>query len=76
MLHLVCLAYTLLIHLPIERHGAQGQGTGEKAAGMSVALCKRPSGRWSGMTWSPMKEQHHGKRVLAKPEWLRIARNG
>jgi SRSO17 transposase len=73
-LHLVCLAYALLTHLRLARHGAQGQRTRKKAATWSTAAVQD---HLRGLLWDDLiaylQEKHHGKSVLMELERLRIA---
>jgi DDE family transposase len=73
-LHLVCFAYALLTHLRIERHGAQGQRTHHIAANMSGATAQEAL---RGLLWDDLvthlREQYHGKAVLAELARLRVA---
>jgi SRSO17 transposase len=73
-LHLVCFAYALLTHLRIERKGAQGERTGDKATGMSVATAQETL---RGLIWedliTSLKEQGHEKSILTELERLRVA---
>lgn len=73
-LHLVCFAYALLTHLRIERTGAQGQRTRERAAECSTTAAQD---QLRGLLWDDLvahlKEKHHGEAVLAELERLRVA---
>jgi hypothetical protein len=73
-LHLVCFASALLTHLRIERKGAQGERTRDKAAGMSVATAQDTL---RGLIWEDLinylKEQGHEKSILTELERLRVA---
>jgi hypothetical protein len=73
-LHLVCFAYALLTHLRIERNGAQGQRTRNKAAEGSTAATQ---GQLRKLLWDDLlvylREKCHGESVLAELERLRVA---
>ena len=73
-LHLVCFAYALLTHLRMMRHGAQGQQTRKKAAGMSTAAAQDAL---RALVWDDLvtylEEQHHGEEAIRELERLRAA---
>jgi SRSO17 transposase len=73
-LHLVCLAYALLTHLRLARHGAQGQRTRKKAVTWSTAAVQD---HLRGLLWDDLvayiQEKHHGKSMLRELERLRVA---
>jgi SRSO17 transposase len=73
-LHLVCFAHALLTHLRIERKGAQGERTRDKATGMSVATAQETL---RGLIWEDLitylKEQGHEKSIFTELERLRVA---
>jgi SRSO17 transposase len=73
-LHLVCFAYALLTPLRIERHGAQGQRTYDKAADRSIAAAQEQLRRliWDDLV-AYLKEKSHGESVLEELERLRVA---
>jgi hypothetical protein len=72
--HLVCFAEALLTHPRLERTGAQGQWTRDKAAGMSVAAAQEAL---RGLIWddllTSLKEKRYGESVIAELERLRVA---
>jgi len=73
-LHLVCLAYALLTHLRMTRHGAQGQRARKKAADWSMATAQD---QLRGLLWEDLvahlQENHHDKSMLTALERLRVA---
>jgi hypothetical protein len=73
-LHLVCFAYALLTHLRIERCGAQGQRTRQKAAELSTAAAQE---QLRGLLWEDLltyvREKPHGQPVIEELERLRVA---
>jgi SRSO17 transposase len=73
-LHLVALAYALLTHLRLTRHGAQGQRTEKNAAHWSTAAVQD---HLRGLLWDDLiaylQEKHHGESVLLELERLRVA---
>jgi SRSO17 transposase len=73
-LHLVCFAYALLTHLRIERTGAQGHGTRDKAADVSTAAAQD---QLRSLLWEDLiaylKEERHGQPVIEELERLRVA---
>jgi SRSO17 transposase len=73
-LHLVCFAYALLTHLRIERTGAQGHETRDKAAAVSTAAAQD---QLRSLLWEDLiaylKEERHGRPVLEELERLRVA---
>jgi Transposase DDE domain len=73
-LHLVCFAYALLTHLRIERTGAQGHRTRDKAADVSTAAAQDQLRRllWEDLI-TYLKEERHGQPVLEELERLRVA---
>jgi SRSO17 transposase len=73
-LHLVCFAYALLTHLRIERNGAQGQRTYDKAADRSIAAAQEQLRRliWDDLV-AYLKEKSHGEFVIEELERLRVA---
>jgi hypothetical protein len=73
-LHLVCFAYALLTHLRLERRGAQGQWTRDKAADRSTAAAQAQLRRlvWDDLVVS-LKEKYHDASLIAELERLRIA---
>jgi hypothetical protein len=73
-LHLVCFAYALLTHLRLARHGAQGQRTPDKVAGMSVATAQEALRclLWDDLV-AYLKEKYHGEAVITELERLRVA---
>jgi hypothetical protein len=73
-LHLVCVAHALLTHRRLERQGAQGERTRDKATGMSVATAQETL---RGLIWedliTSLKKQGHEKSVFTELERLRVA---
>lgn len=73
-LHLVCVAYALLTHLRIERLGAPGHRTRDKAADLSTAAVQAQlrSLLWEDLI-TDLKEERHGQPVIEELERLRVA---
>jgi len=73
-LHLVCFAYALLTHLRIERTGAQGHQTRDKAADLSTAAAQD---QLRSLLWEDLitylKEECHDQPVIEELERLRVA---
>jgi SRSO17 transposase len=73
-LHLVCFAYALLTHLRIERTGAQGHRTCDKAADLSTAAVQD---QLRSLLWEDLitylKEERHDQPVIEELERLRVA---
>jgi SRSO17 transposase len=73
-LPLVCLAYALLTHLRLTRHGAQGQQRRKKAADGSIATAQN---HLRCLIWDDLvtylQEKHPDESVLVELERLRIA---
>jgi hypothetical protein len=73
-LHLVCFASALLTHLRIERTGAQGHRSRDKAADVSTASAQD---QLRSMLWedliADLNEERHGQPVLEALERLRVA---
>jgi SRSO17 transposase len=73
-LHLVCFAYALLTHLRIERTGAQGHRTRDKAADLSTAAVQD---QLRSLLWEDLitylKEARHDQPVIEELERLRVA---
>ena len=72
--HLVCFASALLTHLRIERTGAQGQRTRQKAADLSTAAAQDQLRRllWDDLI-AYLKEKSPGQPVIEELERLRVA---
>jgi SRSO17 transposase len=73
-LHLVCFAYALLTHLRIERAGAQGHRTRDKAADLSTAAAQDQLRRllWEDLL-TYLQEEGSDQRVIEELERLRVA---
>lgn len=73
-LHLVCFAYALLTHLRIERAGAQGHRTPDKAADLSTAAAQDQlrSLLWEDLL-THLKEEGSDQPVIEELERLRVA---
>ena len=73
-LHLVCFAYALLTHLRIERTGAQGHRTPDKAADLSTAAVQDQLRRllWEDLI-TYLKAERHDQSVIEELERLRVA---
>jgi hypothetical protein len=73
-LRLVCVAYALLTHRRLERHGAQGQRTRHKAADLSIAAAQD---HLQHLLWEDLiiylKETRPGQSVIKELERLRVA---
>jgi Transposase DDE domain len=73
-LHLVGFAFALLTHLRIERTGAQGHRTRDKAADLSTAAAQD---QLRSLLWEDcityLKEERPGQPVLQELERLRVA---
>jgi SRSO17 transposase len=73
-LHLVCLAYALLTHLRVTRHGAQGQRPRLKAAHWTTAAVQH---HLRGLLWDDLvtylQETHQAESMLMALERLRVA---
>jgi SRSO17 transposase len=73
-LHLVCFAYALLTHLRIERTGAQGQRTRQKAADLSTAAAQA---QLRNLLWEDLltylQEECPDQPVIEELERLRVA---
>jgi SRSO17 transposase len=73
-LHLVCFAYALLTHLRIERTGAQGHRTPDKAADLSTAAAQD---QLRSLLWEDLitylKEESHEQPITEALERLRVA---
>jgi DDE superfamily endonuclease len=73
-LHLVALAYALLTHLRLMRHGVQGRRTEKNAAHWSTAAAQD---HLRGLLWDDLvaylQEKHHGESVFLDLEQLRVA---
>jgi hypothetical protein len=71
---LVCVAYALLPHLRIERHGAQGRRTQAKAADLSTATAQDPLRSLLWRDWLiDLKEKRRGQPVIEALDRLRGA---
>jgi hypothetical protein len=72
--HWVCFAEALLTHRRLERDGAQGPRTRNKAADLSTAAAQD---QLRGLLWedlmTSMQEQPHGQPVIDELERLRVA---
>jgi hypothetical protein len=73
-LHLVCFAYALLTHLRIQRTGAQGHRTRDKAADLSTAAAQDQLRRllWEDLI-TYLKEERQDQLVIEELERLRVA---
>jgi hypothetical protein len=73
-LHLVCFAYALLTHLRIQRTGAQGHRTRDKAADLSTAAAQDQLRRllWEDLI-TYLKEERQDPLVIEELERLRVA---
>jgi hypothetical protein len=73
-LHLVCFAYALLTHLRIQRTGAQGHRTRDKAADLSTAAAQDQLRRllWEDLI-TYLKEERQDHLVIEELERLRVA---
>jgi len=73
-LHLVCFAYALLTHLRMERTGAQGHRTRDKAAGLSTAAVQDQLRRllWEDLI-TYLKDEHPDQPLIEDLERLRVA---
>jgi hypothetical protein len=73
-LRLVCVAYALLTHRRLERHGAQGQRTRHKAADLSIAAAQD---HLQHLLWEDLiiylKETRPSQSVIKELERLRVA---
>lgn len=73
-LHLVCFAYALLTHLRIERTGAHGHRTPDKAADLSTAAAQD---QLRSLLWEDLitylKEGSHDQPIIEELERLRVA---
>jgi SRSO17 transposase len=73
-LHLVCFAYALLTHLRIERTGAQGHRTRDKAADLSTAAVQD---QLRSLLWEDLltylQEERHEQPMIEELERLRVA---
>jgi SRSO17 transposase len=73
-LHLVCFAYALLTHLRIERTGAHGHRTPDKAADLSTAAAQD---QLRSLLWEDLitylKEGSHDQPIIKELERLRVA---
>jgi SRSO17 transposase len=73
-LHLVCFAYALLTHLRIERRGAQGQRTRQKAVDLSTAGAQD---QLRNLLWEDLltylQEECPDQPVIEELERLRVA---
>jgi hypothetical protein len=73
-LHLVCFAYALLTHLRIERTGAHGHRTPDKAAELSTAAAQD---QLRSLLWEDLitylKEGSHDQPIIEELERLRVA---
>jgi SRSO17 transposase len=73
-LHLVCFAYALLTHLRLERTGAHGHRTPDKAADLSTAAAQD---QLRSLLWEDLitylKEGSHDQPIIEELERLRVA---
>jgi hypothetical protein len=73
-LHLVCFTYALLTHRRIERTGAQGHRTPDKAANISTAAAQD---QLRSLLWEDLltylKAESHDQFIIEELERLRVA---